>query len=737
MTRIQIKILQICIAGLAVFPTLASGAMSGQPTHFLLQGPTGDLRPIAAATTWRSGGSTSFLSSRAKFDGLKPIGTSLWVALESYPSDLELTVERLNRSSFVGQAKNGDGFDIWIDTFGRWGAWIETEDERIELRADKLFPLYEWAQIGFCYDPRSGDASLILNGEAIARRAVKPGTSWVPADTELLVARPAEPAAMLNFTVNMLNGAFRDVVVSQDLDPLQRPASTISTTLPSIEEALAVPAERFQNDHLRPRYHAIPPANWTNEPHGLVLLDGRYHLFYQRTPNGPFKTQMVWGHMSSADLVNWTYHRDALRPSLQTDSFGFDMKGIWSGDVIIDGDTAYAYYTSVNHGPSEAYNPGISVATSTDPLLRSWQKRGPIIDTTFVRDFRDPYLWQEDDESWHMIIGAALKSGGGLDYYRCSRETGPSCWEHVRRFTSVPYARMDVGSEIWEMPVFEEIEGRRLLIVNPIGGKVSKYGNPATRSVYWLGRWQDGRFAPDDLDPALLDLFPGHLSPTVARQESGSLAGIGIVDERRTPQAQENAGWAHTFSLPREYYINKGNVLGQRPLKALEGLRRKAQRFGVEAASPDKIVDFEGAHQLELTISFNGDGTGPFGIRMLRSPDGGEETRLVYDPWQRTFTLDKSKSSSSGEDEGPLVLHAAYDDALYGQPRDWRVFIDGSVIDVFIGDGAAFSFRSYPSDPKATGIAIERNEGTAAEGAIWQLAPASFDYDFSALDAQN
>lgn len=687
--------------------------------------------PGIDGTAWRSNGASAYLSHEASFDGQKPISVSLRVALESYPSDLEVPADQLSPSSFAVQGDERRGFNLWINTFGRWGASLHTGRGRIELAGDKPFPLYRWTQLGFAYDPQSGTAVLMRDGESVATASTRPGTPWRPAATDLFIARPAKIATMLNFTVNLLNGAFDDILVTQDRARWEA-AFASRPVLPLVEQSLAVPPGRFAADHLRPQFHAMPPANWTNEPHGLVLVNGRYHMFYQRTPNGPFKTQMVWGHMSSTDLVNWTHHRDALRPELQSNDFGFDMKGIWSGDVIVDGDTAYAYYTSVNHGPGEAFNPGISAAVSNDPLLRTWEKRGPIIDTSHVEDFRDPYLWQENDGTWHMIIGAALKSGGGLDYYTCSRPGAATCWQHARRFSTVPFARMDVGSDIWEMPVFEEIAGRRLLIVNPIGGKVSKYGDPATRAVYWLGEWSDGGFTPSEAQPHMLDIFPGHLSPTVARRPDGTLVGIGIVDERRTPQAQEDAGWAHAFSLPRTYFINEAGLLGQRPLATLASLRQEATGFDIAEGTAGTTSLADPGHQYEAAITFDGPTDQPYGVLLSRSPDGREQTSILYDPATRSFALDKSASSASGEDEGPQVLNAGYDIAAFGEPRDWRIFVDGSIVDVFIGDGAAFSFRTYPTATDATGLAIlHSGTGLRAHGTVWRLAPARFDYDFS------
>jgi sucrose-6-phosphate hydrolase SacC (GH32 family) len=169
------------------------------------------------------------------------------------------------------------------------------------------------------------------------------------------------------FLLNGLNGAFDETrIYSQALAASELlsqfnagAASAQSTGL----QATATPATRFANDHLRPIFHAMPPANWTNEPHGLVRRGDKLHMFYQRTPNGPYKTQMHWGHMVSSDFVHWQNQPDALYPTLQANSTaGFDMKGIWAGDVVVKDNKAYAFYTNVNHaGP---FNPGIALATS-------------------------------------------------------------------------------------------------------------------------------------------------------------------------------------------------------------------------------------------------------------------------------------------------------------------------------------------------------------------------------------
>ena len=46
----------------------------------------------------------------------------------------------------------------------------------------------------------------------------------------------------------------------------------------AVPEELGPPRELAADVH-RPRYHFLPPANWMNDPNGLIQWRGRYHLF--------------------------------------------------------------------------------------------------------------------------------------------------------------------------------------------------------------------------------------------------------------------------------------------------------------------------------------------------------------------------------------------------------------------------------------------------------------------------
>ena len=96
-----------------------------------------------------------------------------------------------------------------------------------------------------------------------------------------------------------------------------------------------------QDPH-RPVTHFLPPANWMNDPNGLIRWAGRYHLFYQHNPNAPVWGHIHWGHAVSDDLMHWRDLPLALAPTPGS----YDADGCWSGCTVDDGGTPTLVYTA-------------------------------------------------------------------------------------------------------------------------------------------------------------------------------------------------------------------------------------------------------------------------------------------------------------------------------------------------------------------------------------------------------
>ena len=668
----------------------------------------------------RTDGFSTWISTTKNLGLNKSISVETWIALESYPADAETPYANLTPSSIVNQTDSDNGFALNINAFGKWNFTIKIAGTKYICEAPGVFPLYDWAHVVAVLDGPNGKLKLYLNGVQVASLNTPVNGSISSATTPLLIGKSNVDKMDGIFLINAMNAAFDDTKIYTS--PLS--ASTITTAYNSGrnsltttgEQAIVVNASRFSTDTQRPSYHGMPPANWTNEPHGLVEHNGQYHLFYQRTPNGPYKTLMHWGHMVSTDFVNWTNTKDALWPTLEwSATSGYDMKGIWSGDVISENGVAHAFYTAVNH--SGPFNPGIGHATSSDADLKNWVKTNPVVDkpNDANSDMRDPYLFK-DGSTWVMLIGAKINGIGGLF---CFTSTDLTNWTRKTDFCTVAYSQMDIGSEVWEMPVFEPIGGSKyILIANPIGGTVAKYGPKYTRGVYWIGTYTNGQFTPDFTTPKSLDLIPGHLSPAVARNASNQLTAIGIVDERRNSQAQEDAGWCHVFSLPRVYSLLSNNqTLGQAPAPQTTSLRFPGTQqtlSNLSVSSTFPLIVTDGA-KTEIMASLNPATTATtYGINIRKSNDGTEVTKIYYDAVNKNIILDKSASSLSSQvdTEDKAVITQPYDEAAFGKPESFHVFIDNSIVDVFINEKAAFSFRIYPTKIDAKNIELYSSGGT-------------------------
>jgi sucrose-6-phosphate hydrolase SacC (GH32 family) len=679
-------------------------------------GIVGNALRLDGFSTWVEGINTFNYSGSLAFE--------TWIILESYPADDEKPYAELTPSAIVSQFDGTNGFQLGMNTFGVWWFKVNVNGTIYTVQAPNLFPLYQWVHVVVVVDTGAGNMKLFLNGSQVAITTIPAGGQINESAVPFLIGKANNDKYLAHFLVNAMNGTIDETrMYSSALTPTEVTArynlgSTRALTLGM--KSIDVPGSRFANDIQRPIFHGMPPANWTNEPHGLVKHSGKYHLFYQRTPNGPFKQQMNWGHMVSADLVNWSHMRDAMRPEIAWPSTsGTDMKGIWSGDVILNGNTAYALYTSVNH--SSSFNPGISVATSTDQNLEYWNKLGPKLDKWIANDMRDPFVWNYNG-TWYLIVGSAYNGYGGLAYYR---STDLINWTENGLFTNSDYNIMNasIGSEIWEMPVFENMGGNKwALIVNGIGGSA---GRP--RAKYWTGSYSGGQFILDSTTPKDLDLFHGLLSPTTERDYNNQLVGIGIVDERISSEGQLKNGWCHIFNLPRVMYLMPdGRTIGQKALPDLTKIRNTAslKTFSNVAVSTKThtLAGAAGKH-IEIIAQVSGTPATRYGVSFRATAARDEIVTVYYDKVQKKIYFDKTKSSTATDFGENALLEASYDEAVFGLPTKFHIFADGSAVDIFINDAAAFSNRIYPVITTSDNIELYSDGGTTTFSSVqvWNI----------------
>lgn len=443
-------------------------------------------------------------------------------------------------------------------------------------------------------------------------------------------------------------------------------------------------------DPYRPRYHFTPPKNWMNDPNGLIQWRETYHLFYQHNPFGALWGNMHWGHAVSRDLVHWEHLPIALAPSPD----GPDADGCFSGCAFDHNGQATILYTGVRGDDQRP-----CLATSDDDLLRTWTRfaGNPVIpeppsdlDIVF---FRDHTVWQEDG-AWYQGIGSGIEGEGGA--VLLYRSTDLQSWEYLHPLV-VGDARQTepfpTGTG-WECPDFFAVDGSHGLIV-------ASHDNGGLNVAWMTGDYLDHRFSPTR--QGLVDAGPSFYAPQSFTDDVGQRVMIGWLRERRDDEEQVEAGWSGAMTLPRILTIAGDGALHSAPAPEIANLRGKHTQIPPDSLAGSGALDAIRGDAVEILATFEAPAE-EVGLAVRRTDDGSEETRIVFDPATRTLTLDTSRASTNPHARGAVSRTPVEPSA--GEDVTLRVFVDRSVIEVFLNERIAISDRVYPTNPASDGIAV-------------------------------
>jgi beta-fructofuranosidase len=468
--------------------------------------------------------------------------------------------------------------------------------------------------------------------------------------------------------------------------------------------------EKLAADAHRPGYHFLPPSAWMNDPNGLIHWRGRYHLFYQYNPHGPFHGTIHWGHAVSEDLVYWTDLPVALMPT----PGGPDEDGCWSGCAVDHDGTPTLIYTGAR---GDEQLP--CIATTTDPdLLTTWKKydANPVISSPppglDVVAFRDHCAWKEDD-AWYQVIGSGIKdTGGAALLYRATESL--TRWEYLHPLYVGDGSWPVWTGSMWECPEFFPLGDKHVLVVSVYDAGRLHY------TVYFTGTYEDHRFTPEH--QGVVDHGGHFYAPQSMFDEEGRRIMWGWLREERGEETVLDSGWAGMMSLPRVLSLNPDGSLGAESVPELESLRGRHHRFENVEVSPGTSGILEGVRgsRLEILAEFEPGSAEEFGLKVARSPDGAEETLIVCDRKAGRLRVDRSRSGGDTRPEDG-------DDAPLGvpdkRPLKLRVFLDGCVVEVFPEDGAPLTALIYPSRPDSTGLDLFCRGGKAELRSldVWEM----------------
>jgi beta-fructofuranosidase len=495
------------------------------------------------------------------------------------------------------------------------------------------------------------------------------------------------------------------------IDLNEKKAGPFTRIIQKVSEAVkfSLLVKQVRRDPHHPIYHFTPPANWMNDPNGLVSWQGMTHLFYQYNPTIPVWGTLHWGHAVSQDLVHWQHLPIAMSPKPGTP----DADGCWSGSALMTDDGPIFFYTAVF--------PETVCMARPDAALRRLNpvSENPLIAAPppglAVEGFRDPGVWKEG-EKWYLTLGSGIKGvGGAVLLYE---STDLYHWNYLHPLLvgdlhqTMPFA---TGFN-WECPQLFELNGEYFLFISAIVTPGLHY------TFYFQGEMQDHFFTPKSLhfmDYGCREFY----APLSFVDDQNRRVMFGWLLEERDEAANRQAGWAGVLSLPRLLRLSPQGTLLVDPVPEVERLRKRLLTT-FSGGLNETVVALSGetpVSHIELLAQLQPAHEGQLVISLAESPRAAEQTLITCDFEKGVLSVDTRVSSLNPLAHGDLK--EAPLDNLQGEPLELRLFLDGSVLEVYANHTVVISSRLYPTNMKGLRLFIcaKNNHFKVEKLQIWEL----------------
>lgn len=454
--------------------------------------------------------------------------------------------------------------------------------------------------------------------------------------------------------------------------------------------------------------------------------DGVYHIFSLTPPPGttvyPARLRTTWSHTISKDLVHWEELETAIYPGEGNEP---DACGVWTGAVIFGEGKYHAFYTGYNYNIH--YSQTICHATSEDGVKWVKDAKNPVIipieEKYEIVDWRDPFVfYNEDDQCYWILISARPKQGpptkrGSVVLYRSNNLENweyygpiyqpyhtncPECadmykigdnwylsYSRFSEFVNTIYRVSKSPFGPWRTPKMDGIGGRRFYAAKSMANNEGRRfyfawaHDRANRSDngewYWGGAFCIPHEVVANADGELDVKMPREIVESIDqpvewtyRHQHGDCKSYG-----------SNAWLLNSIeTLSFGFFeVEEPSFLFQCKVKPVDS----SDSFGLVLKS-----DQDMARCLVLTIE-----KGMQRVSLLNLPMG-------VDPfWEQSCT-----NIGAPKDPGPDGIRVAEKPFPFndGEVIDLKVVIDHDMVEIFVGEKVAFTYRSYDQAEKEIGL---------------------------------
>lgn len=474
------------------------------------------------------------------------------------------------------------------------------------------------------------------------------------------------------------------------------------------EESIRAAASIADADPSRPRYHFRAPAQWMDDPNGIIFHEGWYHMMYSLNPHSAvhragmvYKTAVrvwdpkspdwtggitVWGHARSRDLAHWEHLPIALYPSIDRGEHF-----IWFGCTTINGEgRPVAIYTAVGPEMRPEDTAQQWAALGDESLLR-WRPaaENPILSSTIhghqtIREWRDPFVFKEGGRAYMILGGRELDGSSGRPVVALYEAANARYTKWQYKGILFRHPRGAVPSV--ECPNLAKIDGRWVLLVSPHG--------PVE---YYIGNLDLAACAFSVEQSGVVDHSHNFYATNVLFDGTGRPLMWGAVEG-----FTNTSGWNGCVSLPRELRVTERG-LEQRPAKELQALRGSHTRFSGAVRRGEKcpIARVAECEALELQ------GT-------IQHGKGAEAAlRVIHERGVLELAFGPS---------GVAVNGKCFEAQRTHDRTDIHLYVDRTVIELFV-DRTTVAAYVVPLMSGAATVEIEGTSGPVTDAAldVWTL----------------
>lgn len=435
-----------------------------------------------------------------------------------------------------------------------------------------------------------------------------------------------------------------------------------------------------------PAMPANPPSDWLTyhllhpgpggampgDPNPTFYWKGRYHLHYIYNHRAGF----AFAHVSSKDLVHWTWHPTTLYPRTTG-------HGMFSGTGFItkDGKPAMIY-----HGQGSGRN---QLAFALDDKLEQWTKPVPIIPEPI--DGKIPNISNWDPDCW--LNGDTYYSLSGGSNPGLLKSSDLKNWKFLGSLLHDDYpANLGVpkGEDISCANMFKIGKKWMLLCISHGLG-----------CRYYLGDFKDEKYLPEFHSLMSWNGNNFFAPESVLTKDGRRVMWAWLLNLPVAPCGVQ--------SLPRELTLPEDGVLRIRPLRELESLRydmKQEKGIAVKSDTSQMLKKISG-NTIELEVVFKSPTAKEFGLDVLCDKNGENGMRVAV--------MAESKRLRVGTVNAPFELKKGEDLTL-------RIFIDKNLVEVFANDRqAAVSAGKFVPENLVVSLFSNGGEAAVKQVKCWKI----------------